>query len=349
MIDPRFYENRGPFTLVKLCEIGGCSLSGKDKSIGNRKINGVAPLNTAGSEEISFLDNPKYLETFKLTKAGACIIHEKHQHHAPADVALLISNNPYLSFAMVTDAFHPVKTTETGVSPKANIDTTAKIGKNCTIEPGSYIGPDVKIGNDTYIGPNSVISRGVTIGKKCYIGNLVSLAFCDVGDNVILHNGVRIGQDGFGFATSPDGKHVKVPQVGRVIINNDVEIGANSCIDRGSGPDSVIGEGTKIDNLVQIGHNVQIGKGCIIVSQVGISGSTKLGDYVVLAGQVGLAGHLKIGAGARIAAQSGVMHDIPPGKNYGGYPAVPIKQWHRQNVTVKNITNKTQGNNDDDN
>ena len=177
------------------------------------------------------------------------------------------------------------------------------------------------------------------MGDDCDVGSCATLTYCVLGRGVIIHPGVRIGQDGFGFALGAS-DHVKVPQVGRVVIEDDVEIGANSTIDRGTGPDTVIGAGTKIDNLVQIAHNVRLGRGCVVVSQVGISGSTDIGDFVMMGGQAGLTGHLSIGAGARIAAQSGVMRDVEPGATVAGSPAMPVRQHWRQVATVANLARK---------
>jgi UDP-3-O-[3-hydroxymyristoyl] glucosamine N-acyltransferase len=196
------------------------------------------------------------------------------------------------------------------------------------VEAGVVIGAGARIGARCRLRPNAVIGAGVVIGDDCDIGATASVSHCLIGARVMLHPGVRIGQDGYGFAPGPEG-HTKVPQLGRVIVEDDVEIGANSTIDRGSGPDTVIGAGSKIDNLVQIGHNVQIGRGCLIVAQVGISGSTQLGDFVVLAGQVGVAGHLKIGSGAVLAAKSGLSRSVPAGETFAGIPARPVREWRR--------------------
>jgi len=336
MADKRFFDYKGPFRLKELAEISGAELH--PSADGERQVKDLSPLDRAGADEIGFLDNPKYIASFERSRAGACVIRERHAAKAPLGMNLLITENPYLAFAKITDHFYPAdySSSRSEVAQTAAINSTAKIGKNVWIEPFVTIGAGVEIGDDCHIGSGTVIGRGVKIGNGCFIGNNSSLSCCLVGNGAIIHNGVRIGQDGFGFAQEK-GRHVKVPQVGRVIIGDNVEIGANSCIDRGSGPDTIIGDGTKIDNLVQIGHNVHIGKHCIIVAQVGISGSTQLGDYVMIGGQAGLTGHLKIGAQARIAAGSGVGFDISPGESYGGYPAIPIKEWHRLSFSLKKI------------
>ena len=203
------------------------------------------------------------------------------------------------------------------------------LGPGCDIGPGAIIGPKVEIGARCLIGPNVVIGKGVVLGSDCRIASGASVTHTIMGNRVAIYPGARIGQDGFGYAFGPNG-HVKVPQLGRVIIEDDVEIGANTTIDRGSGPDTVIGKGTIIDNLVQIAHNVQIGPGCILVSQSGIAGSSKLEAGVIIAAQGGIAGHLTIGKGSRVSAQTGVMRDVPAGQDVCGSPAVPVRQFFRQ-------------------
>lgn len=336
MIDPRFFSNAGPFTLQEIVELTGAKMTGENAGRGDLLLRDVAPLNRADGHEITFLDNSKYVDAFKASKAGACFVHPKHIKYAPESTILLVTNEPYNCFALVAQKFYPSVRFSGKVSPSAHIDSSAVIGKDCTIEPGSVIGTKAEIGDHSYIGSGAVIHSGVVIGKSSSIGANSTLSHCMVGDNVIIHRGVNIGQDGFGFALGAKG-HLKVPQLGRVIVENDVEIGSGTCIDRGSGPDTIIGEGTKIDNLVQIGHNVIIGKYSVIVSQVGISGSTQIGSGVMIGGQAGIAGHLKIGNNVKLAARSGVMTDIPDGAAYGGTPAVPVRDWHRQTVAISRI------------
>ncbi len=333
MVDTSFFNCAGPFTVKKLAEIGHCKLSDGSKS--DLLINSVAPIDIAKEGEITFLSNPKYAEMLANSKASACIILEKHLTKAPENIIVLISANPYASYAKIATFLHP----QDKISVSSGIDKSASIKSHELVSPSANIGPMAKIGKNTYIGDNVYIGRGVKIGDNCYIKHDCTITHSVIGNDVIIHPGVRIGQDGFGYATE-QGVHIKVPQLGRVVIQNDVEIGANTCIDRGAGPDTFIGMGTKIDNLVQIGHNVKIGKGCIIVSQVGIAGSTVLGDYVVLGGQVGVAGHLNIGNMVNVAAQSGIGQDVPAKQILGGYPAIPIKQWHRQTIALKKLVIK---------
>lgn len=335
MADTAFFNLSSAKSLQELAEIGGCKLYFSEE----RTITGVATLEVAGSTDVTFLSNAKYTAVLPSSKAGACILSEKHVGMAPEGMALLISDNPYAAYAKIATAFHPEDACTSQISASAQIDVSARIGKDCEISANVIICRGAEIGNGTYIAPGVYVGRGVKIGNNSRIGHGATLTHTIIGNNVILHPGVRIGQDGFGFATER-GVHIKVPQLGRVIIEDWVEIGANTCVDRGAGPDTIIGAETKIDNLVQIGHNVQTGKGCIIVAQVGIAGSTKLGDYVVLGGQVGVAGHLNIGSMSNVAAQSGVMSNIEPKEIIGGSPAIPIKQWHRQTIALKKLVLK---------
>jgi len=342
MVDSRFFTNKGPFTLASIAEATGTTLSpGVD---GGALLHDVAPLDRATGTDITFFDNVKYLDQFTQSSAGVCFVRPKFLDQAPAGMVCLATDDPYRCYAQTAQKFYPLAESTGIISPLAVVDATAKIGVNVSIDAGAVVHAHTEIGNGSSIGANAVIGKGVTIGNNTHIGPLSSLSHCYIGSNVIIHRGVHIGQDGFGFAMGREG-HIKVPQLGRVIIEDDVEIGSGTTIDRGTGPDTLIGEGTKIDNLVQIGHNVQIGRRSVIVAQSGISGSSRIGDGVVLGGQTGLAGHIKIGSGARIAAQSGVMHDIPPGKTFGGSPAIPIQDWHRQTVMLSKLTKK-RGSND---
>lgn len=334
MADRRFFKAQGPFTLATLAELSGATLDvGADPE---KQVSDVAPLEAAGPDDISFLDNRRYLDAFAASRAGACITEPKFARRAPSDMALLLSEAPYKAYAFIAQAFYPTPERRAGVAPGAIVDPSAKLGEDCFIAAGAVVGARAEIGARSYIGPNAVIGEGVVLGEDTTVGACASLSHCLVASRVIIHPGARIGQDGFGFAPDPAG-HVKVPQVGRVIIEDDAEIGANTTIDRGAGPDTIIGSGSKIDNLVQIAHNVQIGRGCFIVGQVGISGSTRVGDYVSMGGQAGLTGHLRIGTGARIGAQAGIMRDVAEGATVLGSPAVQATQFHRQTVTLARL------------
>ena len=305
----------------------------------NATLTDVAPLDKAGASDISFLDNKKYVEAFTVSRAGACLVHPSLAARAPVGMALLLADDPYRAYAMVAQAFYPVPPAVPGIAEGAHVDPSAILAPSVQVEPGAVIGAGAEIGAGCMIGANAVIGAGVVLGETCIVGAGATVSHAIVGNRVNIYPGVRIGQDGFGFAMGALG-HLKVPQLGRVVIEDDVEIGANATIDRGAGPDTVIGTGCRIDNLVQIGHNVQLGRGCVIVAQVGISGSTRLDDFVVVGGQAGITGHLQIGAGARIAAQSGVMRNIEAGNTVGGSPAVPMTEWLRQSAVLGQLARK---------
>jgi UDP-3-O-[3-hydroxymyristoyl] glucosamine N-acyltransferase len=314
----------------------------KDPSQGGRLFLDVGPLDTAGPDELTFLDNKKYADAFARSRAGAALVDERAVGQAPAGMALLIARDPYKAFARVAQAFYPARELTPRRAPSAVIDPGATVPPDCDIAGNVVIEAGVRLGARCRIGANTVIAAGVELGEDCRVGANVTLSHCIVGARVVLHPGVRIGQPGFGFAPDADGP-VKIPQLGRVIIGDDADIGANTTIDRGSGHDTVIGPGTMIDNLVQIGHNVVLGRGCVLAGQVGISGSTKLGDFVMAGGQAGLAGHLQIGSGARIAAKSGVMRDIAPGETVCGIPAMPIGLFMKQAAMLQRLVKKKDG------
>ena len=334
MADRRFFVNRGPFSIETVAKLAGATLGpGVDPA---RMLVDVAALETATGGEVTFFDNPRYLASFRATRAGACLVAPKYAGQVPPGTVALVTATPYKAYARVAAAFYPPPALRPGIHARATVDSTASLGADCQVDAGAVIEAGASIGARCWIAANAVVGANVVLGSDCRIGPLVSLSHCLVGDRVVFHAGARIGQDGFGFAPDPAG-HVKVPQIGRVVIGDDCDIGANTTIDRGAGPDTVIGPGSWIDNLVQIGHNVQIGRGCIIVALAGVSGSTKLGDFVALGGQSGLAGHLRIGTGAQIAAQSGVMGDVPAGETWSGAPAVPIREHFRQIAQVQRL------------
>lgn len=333
--DPRFFARRGPFRLAELAALGGGEVA--DPADADRLARGVAALETAGRDDVSFLDNKAYLGAFERTGAGACVVSPRHAARARPGLALVLSAKPYRTFALIAQAFHPAPAADPGVHPSACVDPDATLGEGVEIGPHAVVGARAEIGAGALIGPNAVVGPGVRIGPGCRLHAGVVVSHALIGARVTLHPGAKIGQDGFGFAPDPSG-HVKAPQLGRVLIGDDCEIGANATIDRGHLHDTVVAEGVWIDNLVQIGHNVRIGRGSILVAQSGVSGSTKLGDFVALGGQAGITGHLTIGAGAQIAAQSGVMADVPAGAVYCGSPAAPIKEFFRQVATLKRLS-----------
>ncbi len=326
MSDPKFFQPKGPFTAGHLAKEVGAELCGD----GDLVLRDVGSLSEAGEDRLSFLDNRKYVVDLAGSRAGAILLLPEFAGQAPKTAVLLVHTEPYKAYARLAQLFYPIAPTGEGhISPQAMIDPTATLGENCIVEAGAVIGANAKLANRVHVSANAVIGPAVEIGGESWIGACASLSNCFVGQRVRILPGVRIGQEGFGFAIDPTG-HIRIPQLGRVIIEDDVEIGANSTIDRGAGPDTIIGRGAMIDNLVQIGHNVVVGPGCIIVAQAGIAGSTHLEAGVAIGGQVGVVGHLKIGRGAQIAGQSGVMRDVEPGARMMGYPAVTTRQFFRQ-------------------
>jgi UDP-3-O-[3-hydroxymyristoyl] glucosamine N-acyltransferase len=337
MVDARFHTASGPLTLLQIAKIADARIGGDADP--ERKFESVGPLDTAGPAEVSFLDNRKYVGMLASSRAGACLMRPELAERAPRGMVLLLTPTPYKAYARVAQTFYPERAGTGEIAPSAVIDATARLGARVSVGPHAVIGARAEIGDDCVIGPNVTIGDGVVLGARTRIGAGASLSHCIVGSRVSIYPGARIGQEGFGFAPDPSG-HVKVPQLGRVLIGDDCEIGANTTIDRGSASDTVIGPGCMIDNLVQIGHNVRLGRGCVVVAQVGISGSTRLDDFVVVGGQGGIAGHLHIGQGAQIAAQSGVHRDVAPGEIVGGYPAVPILEWRRQAALLRRLAKR---------
>ena len=335
MAENKFFSRSGPYTLGELAALSDGKLNDPDQ--GDLLIEDISTLESAGAGELSFLDNKAYIDAFKISKAVACIVLPRHVENAPKGMSLILSERPYRTFALIAQAFYPRPKPAGGFSAAATVEVGTVIGADCQIEAGVVVAAGAKLGARCILSANATISSSVTLGDDCLVGANVSLAHCEIGNRVTLHPGARIGQDGFGFAIDPSG-HIKVPQVGRVLIGDDCDIGANTTIDRGSMRDTVIGAGCWIDNLVQIGHNVELGRGCVIAAMTGISGSTKVGNYVAMGGQVGLAGHLNIGEGAQIAAQSGIMADVPPGVTLCGTPAVPIKEFFRQVATLRKLS-----------
>ncbi|MEZ5774418.1 MAG: UDP-3-O-(3-hydroxymyristoyl)glucosamine N-acyltransferase [Hyphomicrobiaceae bacterium] len=335
-----FFVRSGPFPLREVAADSAIALEAGSNP--EQAVHDVRPLDKAGPGDVTFIDNKKYRALLASTRAGACFIAPANRALLPPGVTALVTPEPYRAFARALARFYPEagrprlgapSSGDGPISPSARIEDGVEIGH------GAVIGAEAEIGRGTVIAPGAFIGYRVAIGRDCYIGPGVAVVHALIGDRVILHGGVQIGHDGFGFAMGGRG-HLKVPQIGRVIVQDNVEIGANSTVDRGALADTVIGEGTKIDNLVQIGHNVVIGRHCVIVGQVGVSGSVELGDFVVIGGQAGIVGHLKIGTGAQIAGGSGVTHDIPAGQKYGGSPAKPLVDWVREIAALKRLARR---------
>jgi UDP-3-O-[3-hydroxymyristoyl] glucosamine N-acyltransferase len=337
---PDFLHTNRELTIGEIAELTHAKL--RDGDPHGRRIGNIAPLDTAGASDITFLENSKYLDALAVTRAGACLVAPRFEASAPSGPVVLITPQPYRAFVAVARALFAAALRPSslfgvsGHAAGAQVHPLARIEPGVTIDPFAVIGPRAEIGAGSVIAAGAVIGPNVCIGRDCAIGASVTIVHALIGDRVIIHPGARIGQDGFGYLPSPQG-HQKIPQIRRVIVQDDVEIGANTTIDRGATRDTVIGEGTKIDNLVQIGHNVSIGRHCVIVSQTGISGSTKVGDFVMMGGQSGVADHITIGDGAMIGARAGVMSDVPARGRWAGYPAQPGRDWLKGVAIVRRL------------
>jgi UDP-3-O-[3-hydroxymyristoyl] glucosamine N-acyltransferase len=351
MSAPFFFKRSGGLSLREVATlVGGEPREGADL---DRRISGIAPLDRAGPNDISFLDNPKYVQQAATTVAGACLTTQRFIDALPGRVSVLTVREPYRAFvevarALFPDSLRPSSLFEASGAaagahhPGAHVHPSARLENGVTVDPGAVIGAGAEIGSGTVIGAGAAIGVKVRIGRDCAIGPNATIMHALIGDRVIIHPGCAIGQDGFGYVRGPRGAH-KVPQVGRVIIQDDVEIGANSAVDRGAIRDTVIGEGSKIDNLVQIAHNVSIGRHCLFAGQSGISGSTTIEDGVIMGGQVGVTDHLTVGAGAMLGAKAGVFTDVPAGARWAGYPARSAKQWLREVVTLERLARESRG------
>ena len=341
MAQPIFFQQPPPSTLADLAALTEAHLA--DPSRGGQQIRGLASLDEAGPMHLVFFDNLKYADELASTKAGACLVARRFEAGVPAHVAVLRAAHPFREFVKIARALHGDALRpqswfgSAGIAPSAVIDSSAHLEDGVIVDPLAVIGPNVEIGAGTVIGSGVVIGPNVRIGRDCDIGARTAIQFALVGNNVLIHPGCSIGQDGYGFLFfGPDG-HLKVPQTGRVLIQNDVEIGAGTTIDRGSLRDTVIGEGTKIDNQVQIGHNVTIGRRCLLAAQIGLAGSLAIGDNVALGAKVGINNHVRIGDGAKVTAMSAVKDDIPANGRWGGFFAKPTRQWFREIVALERL------------
>ncbi|MCO5163441.1 MAG: UDP-3-O-(3-hydroxymyristoyl)glucosamine N-acyltransferase [Mesorhizobium sp.] len=340
MSDPVFFSPVRRIDAAQVAELCGASLANPDRSA--IEITGIASAEHGGAGDLVFLEGRRGMQLLPRLKAGAVLCTADLASSVRPEIAVLVTPRPQQAFALVARSLFPEATSPgpwlatAGISPAAHVSHDARVEAGAIVEAGAVVGPGATIGAGSVIAPNAVIGRSCQIGRNSHVGPGASIQAALIGDRVIIHAGVRIGTDGFGFISGRAGLE-KMPQIGRVVIQDNVEIGANTTIDRGALGDTIIGEGTKIDNLVQIGHNVRIGRSCAIAGHCGISGSVVIGDYVLLGGRVGIGDHVTIGDGAQVAAGSGLMHDVPAGERWGGAPAQPMKSWLREVSVLRGI------------
>jgi UDP-3-O-[3-hydroxymyristoyl] glucosamine N-acyltransferase len=340
MAQPTFFKQTPSSTLAEIAALTKAHLV--DASRADQRITGLASLNEAGPSHLTFFDNVKYASQLAQTRAGACLVSERFTSAIPSHVAVLRAADPLRAFVefareLHADSLRPQSWFgNTGIAVSAVIHPTAHLEDDVIVEPLAVIGPGVEIGAGSVIGSGAVIGANVRIGRDCDVGAGTTIQYALIGNNVLVHPGCHIGQDGFGFFFG-SGRHVKVPQTGRVLIQNDVEIGAGTAVDRGSLRDTVIGEGTKIDNHVQIGHNVTVGRHCLLAAKVAIGGSVTIGDNVAFGAGAGIIDHAYIGDGAQITAMSGVKDDVPANGRWGGFFAKPTRQWFREILAVERM------------
>ncbi len=337
MPDPRFYQDLGPAKLSELASLTGGQLLSSEA--GDIEIRTAAPLGRADAASIGFFSDKRYVADLKATKAGACFVTQAMAAEAPGGCAVIVVDRPQVAWAAVASRLYRARAFEAGAPA---VHPSARLEEGVEIAPGAVIGADAQIGRGTRIGPGAVIGPGVVIGRDCEIGARTVIGFALIGDRVRIYAGVVIGEPGFGATVSAAGI-IDLPQLGRVLLQDNVTIGANTCIDRGAYDDTVVGENTKIDNLVHIAHNVRIGRNCVLAGYTGISGSTVVGDGVSMGGQAGVADHLVIGDGARIGAGAGVMKNVPAGETWGGFPAQPIRQWLREAAWLGRMASSRKG------
>ncbi len=335
MPDPRFFEDLGPITLGDLVSLTGAEYDGGEADI--RLVSRVAVMAHAGPDSATFLSDRRYADQLAAARPAACFVRRDCADLVPEDCARLICSNPQAAYAIAAQRLHrPRFGGGEAIARDATTETDVFLG------PGVVVGPGAHIGRGTRIGANTVLGPGVTVGRDCEIAANVTVGFALIGDRVKILAGAVIGEPGFGATVGPTGL-IDIPQLGRVIIQDGVSIGANTTIDRGAYEDTVIGENTKIDNLVQIAHNVRVGRNCVMAAQTGISGSVLIGDGAQFGGRAGVSDHVTIGTGARVGAAAGVMKDIPAGETWGGMPARPIRHWLKETAWLARMASRKGG------
>lgn len=337
MPDPRFYEGLGPISAGELAEIAGARPP--DGEGADRSISLVAPLSRAGEGAVSFFANRRYLDQLASTRAAACFVTPEFSERLPQDALALVTPEPQAAYARAAACLHRARRL---LADDPRVHPTAEIEDDVALHHGVVVGAGARVGRGSEVGANTVIGPGVAIGRDCLIGANATLGFALIGDRVRIMSGAVIGEAGFGVAAGRAGL-TDIPQLGRVIIQDGVLVGACTCIDRGAWEDTVVGENSKIDNLVQIAHNVQLGRNCVLAGHVGLSGSVVVGDGVMFGGRAGIADHVTIGAGALVSASAGVMHDIPAGEQWAGIPAKPIRRFMRESAWLAKMAARREG------
>jgi UDP-3-O-[3-hydroxymyristoyl] glucosamine N-acyltransferase len=331
MPDPRFFDSLGPAALSELARAGAAELA--DAGLADRLIDHAAPLDAADAQAIAFFSDAKRKDVAAATKAGACFVRPEHREFLPSTCAALVTRHPQAAWAAAVARLHAPRRHEPSapaLHPKAELEEGVQLSPNVTIGQGARIGRGTRIGAGVVIGP------GVLLGRDCVIGANAVIGFALLGDRVSISAGAVLGEAGFGAAVGPRGM-VDMPQLGRVVIQDNVTIGANSCVDRGAFDDTTVGENTKIDNLVHVAHNVRVGRNCVLAAYTGLSGSTVVGDGVAFGGKAGVADHLNIGSGASIGAAASVFKNVPEGETWTGFPARPLKRWLRETAWLSRM------------